>query len=76
MTGDSRKLRAEIDRTGVSANARVIFLTAGPESPLPRKLPAALLALLVYREEESWPPQARPMVGFIPVPACLMTIRD
>jgi S-adenosylmethionine-diacylglycerol 3-amino-3-carboxypropyl transferase len=47
------KLWTEIDRTAASADARVIFRTAGAESPLPRKLPAALLAPWVYREEES-----------------------
>jgi S-adenosylmethionine-diacylglycerol 3-amino-3-carboxypropyl transferase len=47
------KLWTEIDRTAASADARVIFRTAGAESPLPRKLPASLLASWIYREEES-----------------------
>ena len=47
------KLWIEIDRTAASADARVIFRTAGLESPLPRKLPAALLASWIYCEEES-----------------------
>ena len=43
----------EIDRTADARDARVIFRTAGPESPLPRKLPADLLAPWEYREQES-----------------------
>jgi S-adenosylmethionine-diacylglycerol 3-amino-3-carboxypropyl transferase len=43
----------QIDRVADSRDARVIFRTAGPDSPLPRKLPAALLAPWSYREEES-----------------------
>lgn len=43
----------EIDRTAASRDARVIFRTAGEDSPLPRKLPADLLAPWEYREEES-----------------------
>lgn len=46
-------LWAEIDRTAESTDARVIFRTAGAQSPLPRKLPPALLAPWDYREEES-----------------------
>jgi S-adenosylmethionine-diacylglycerol 3-amino-3-carboxypropyl transferase len=46
-------LWAEIDRTADSRDARVIFRTAGPDSPLPRKLPASLLAPWQYLEEES-----------------------
>jgi S-adenosylmethionine-diacylglycerol 3-amino-3-carboxypropyl transferase len=46
-------LWAEIDRTADAADARVIFRTAGPDSPLPRKLPAELLAPWLYLEEES-----------------------
>ncbi len=42
----------QIDRTA-AADARVIFRTAGPDSPLPRKLPADLLAPWDYREAES-----------------------
>jgi len=37
-------LWAEIDRTADSRDAKVIFRTAGPDSPLPEKLPPALLA--------------------------------
>ena len=43
----------QIDRVADSRDARVIFRTAGPETPLPRKLPADLLAPWTYREEES-----------------------
>ncbi len=43
----------EIDRTAVSRDARVIFRTAGEDSPLPRKLPANLLAPWQYLEAES-----------------------
>ena len=43
----------EIDRTADSRDARVIFRTAGEESPLPRKLPAELLAAWDYLEPES-----------------------
>jgi S-adenosylmethionine-diacylglycerol 3-amino-3-carboxypropyl transferase len=46
-------LWAEIDRTADAGDARVIFRTAGAESPLPRKLPAELLAPWLYLEEES-----------------------
>lgn len=46
-------LWSEIDRTADARDARVIFRTAGPDSPLPRKLPADLLAPWVYREQES-----------------------
>jgi S-adenosylmethionine-diacylglycerol 3-amino-3-carboxypropyl transferase len=46
-------LWAEIDRTADAADARVIFRTAGPDSPLRRKLPAELLAPWRYLEEES-----------------------
>ncbi|MGN6149889.1 MAG: DUF3419 family protein [Rhizomicrobium sp.] len=48
-----QELWTEIDRTAVSADARVIFRTAGEDSPLSRKLPAALLAPWMYRGEES-----------------------
>jgi S-adenosylmethionine-diacylglycerol 3-amino-3-carboxypropyl transferase len=47
------QLWTEIDRTAASTDARVIFRTAGAESPLERKLPAALLAPWTYREEQS-----------------------
>jgi S-adenosylmethionine-diacylglycerol 3-amino-3-carboxypropyl transferase len=47
------ELWSEIDRTASSSDARVIFRTAGPDSPLPRKLPVALLAPWEYREAES-----------------------
>jgi S-adenosylmethionine-diacylglycerol 3-amino-3-carboxypropyl transferase len=46
-------LWSEIDRTADARDARIIFRTAGPDSPLPRKLPASLLAPWVYLEEES-----------------------
>ena len=46
-------LWAEIDRTADARDARVIFRTAGSDSPLPRKLPAALLAPWTYLESES-----------------------
>jgi S-adenosylmethionine-diacylglycerol 3-amino-3-carboxypropyl transferase len=43
----------EIDRTADTRDARVIFRTAGEDSPLPRKLPADLLAPWQYLEGES-----------------------
>jgi S-adenosylmethionine-diacylglycerol 3-amino-3-carboxypropyl transferase len=43
----------QIDRVADNRDARVIFRTAGADSPLPRKLPPALLAPWTYREEES-----------------------
>jgi S-adenosylmethionine-diacylglycerol 3-amino-3-carboxypropyl transferase len=43
----------EIDRTADTRDARVIFRTAGPDSPLPRKLPPELLAPWQYLEDES-----------------------
>ena len=43
----------EIDRTAHARDARVIFRTAGPDSPLPRKLPAEVLAPWTYLETES-----------------------
>ncbi len=43
----------QIDRTADTRDARVIFRTAGADSPLPRKLPADVLAPWVYLEEES-----------------------
>ena len=46
-------LWTQIDRTAASSDARVIFRTAGPDSPVARKLPAALLAPWEYREQES-----------------------
>ncbi len=46
-------LWSEIDRTADARDARVIFRTAGADSPLPRKLPAALLAPWTYLEAES-----------------------
>jgi S-adenosylmethionine-diacylglycerol 3-amino-3-carboxypropyl transferase len=46
-------LWAEIDRTADLTDARVIFRTAGPDSPLPKKLPGELLAPWHYLEEES-----------------------
>jgi S-adenosylmethionine-diacylglycerol 3-amino-3-carboxypropyl transferase len=51
----------EIDRTADSRDARVIFRTAGTESPLPRKLLPELLAPWHYLEAESraWHAQDR-----------------
>ncbi len=51
----------EIDRTAHARDARVIFRTAGPDSPLPRKLPAEVLAPWTYLESESkaWHAQDR-----------------
>jgi len=46
-------LWTQIDRTADEEDARVIFRTAGAESPLPKKLPAALLAAWDYLEDES-----------------------
>jgi len=46
-------LWAQIDRTADKDDARVIFRTAGVDSPLPRKLPAALLGAWTYLKEES-----------------------
>jgi len=43
----------EIDRTADTRDARVIFRTAAADSPLPRKLPADLLAPWMYLEAES-----------------------
>jgi S-adenosylmethionine-diacylglycerol 3-amino-3-carboxypropyl transferase len=43
----------EIDRTADARDARVIFRTAGPDSPLPRKLPQDVLAPWIYLESES-----------------------
>jgi S-adenosylmethionine-diacylglycerol 3-amino-3-carboxypropyl transferase len=43
----------EIDRTADTRDARVIFRTAGPDSPLPRKLPPDVLAPWMYLETES-----------------------
>jgi S-adenosylmethionine-diacylglycerol 3-amino-3-carboxypropyl transferase len=43
----------EIDRTANARDARVIFRTAGPDSPLPRKLPHDVLAPWTYLEAES-----------------------
>ena len=46
-------LWTQIDRTADLHDARVIFRTAGSDSPLPRKLPPELLAPWQYREDES-----------------------
>jgi S-adenosylmethionine-diacylglycerol 3-amino-3-carboxypropyl transferase len=46
-------LWAEIDRTADSRDARVIFRTAGADSPLTEKLPATLLAPWLYHEWQS-----------------------
>jgi S-adenosylmethionine-diacylglycerol 3-amino-3-carboxypropyl transferase len=43
----------EIDRTAHARDARVIFRTAGPDSPLPRKLPADVLAPWTYMQADS-----------------------
>jgi S-adenosylmethionine-diacylglycerol 3-amino-3-carboxypropyl transferase len=54
MTPDvMAQLWEQIDRTADTRDARVIFRTAGEDSPLPRKLPAALLAPWQYLEAES-----------------------
>jgi S-adenosylmethionine-diacylglycerol 3-amino-3-carboxypropyl transferase len=47
------QLWTEIGRTAHANDARVIFRTAGSDTPLPRKLPAELLAPWAYLEEES-----------------------
>ncbi len=46
-------LWTQIDRTANEQDARVIFRTAGEDSPLAKKLPPALLAHWIYLEEES-----------------------
>ncbi|MGA7714101.1 MAG: DUF3419 family protein [Rhizomicrobium sp.] len=46
-------LWTQIDRTADTRDARVIFRTAGADSPLTRKLPGELLAPWIYQEEES-----------------------
>jgi S-adenosylmethionine-diacylglycerol 3-amino-3-carboxypropyl transferase len=46
-------LWTEIDRTAHEDDARVIFRTAGHDSPLPKKLPPALLEPWLYLEKES-----------------------
>jgi len=46
-------LWTEIDRTADSRDARVIFRTAGPDSPLAEKLPASLLAPWLYHAWQS-----------------------
>jgi S-adenosylmethionine-diacylglycerol 3-amino-3-carboxypropyl transferase len=43
----------EIDRTADSRDAKVIFRTAAPDSPLPEKLPPNLLAPWLYHEWQS-----------------------
>jgi S-adenosylmethionine-diacylglycerol 3-amino-3-carboxypropyl transferase len=54
MTPDMlAQLWEQIDRVADSRDARVIFRTAGADSPLPRKLPQALLAPWTYCEAES-----------------------
>jgi len=54
MTPDvMSQLWEQIDRTADTRDARVIFRTAGEDSPLPRKLPADLLAPWQYLEAES-----------------------
>ena len=46
-------LWTQIDRTADDKDARVIFRTAGVESPLPKKLPSSLLEPWQYLESES-----------------------
>ena len=46
-------LWVQIDRTADDKDARVIFRTAGPDSPLPKKLPPSLLVHWEYHPEES-----------------------
>jgi S-adenosylmethionine-diacylglycerol 3-amino-3-carboxypropyl transferase len=46
-------LWVQIDRTAHDTDARVIFRTAGSDSPLPKKLPPSLLASWRYLAEES-----------------------
>ena len=46
-------LWTQIDRTADDKDARVIFRTAGPDSPLPKKLPSSLLDAWRYLESES-----------------------
>ncbi len=46
-------LWVQIDRTAHDTDARVIFRTAGVESPLPKKLSRSLLEHWVYLEQES-----------------------
>lgn len=46
-------LWTQIDRTADARDARIIFRTAGADSPLPRKLSAELLAPWQYMKEES-----------------------
>ncbi|MGQ0741229.1 MAG: DUF3419 family protein [Alphaproteobacteria bacterium] len=54
MTAESlNALWTQIDRTADAEDARVIFRTAGPDSPLPRKLSAVLREPWCYLEEES-----------------------
>jgi len=54
MTPDQlTALWVEIDRTADGDDARVIFRTAGIESPLAKKLPASLLTPWRYLEKES-----------------------
>ena len=45
-------LWTQIDRTADAEDARVIFRTAGRDSPLPKKLPASLLEPWEYDETE------------------------
>jgi S-adenosylmethionine-diacylglycerol 3-amino-3-carboxypropyl transferase len=47
------QLWTQIDRTAHASDARVIFRTAGADSPLEKKLPAALLEPWCYLESES-----------------------
>ena len=45
-------LWTQIDRTADAEDARVIFRTAGPDSPLPKKLPPSLLEPWAYDAAE------------------------
>jgi len=45
-------LWTQIDRTADDKDARVIFRTAGADSPLPKKLPPSLLEPWEYRAED------------------------
>ena len=52
-TEQMTELWTQIDRTANEEDARVIFRTAGADSPLPRKLPPSLLGAWTYLEEDS-----------------------
>jgi S-adenosylmethionine-diacylglycerol 3-amino-3-carboxypropyl transferase len=46
-------LWTQIDRTAHDKDARVIFRTAGSDSPLPKKIPSSLLEAWDYSEAEA-----------------------